>query len=73
MPRLLKSREFIARMKALGVEILPGKGSEIKLFRPGYHSYTIRGHGGGEDVYHHVVKLACRRPGISEEEFWRTK
>ncbi len=67
---VLKTREFLQRMAALGVEIRRGEGSEVKLYRPGYRLYTIRGHGGGEDLYPHVVKLACRRLGIDLDEFW---
>ncbi len=70
MPRVLKTREFAKRLREFGVEARRGKGSEIKLFRPGFHIYLIKGHGGGQDVYPHVVTLACRRLGISVTEFW---
>jgi predicted RNA binding protein YcfA (HicA-like mRNA interferase family) len=71
MPRVVKVREFVRRMEELGVKVRPGKGSERKLFRPGYHLYTIKAHGGGQDVYPHVVRLACRRLGLDEDEFWQ--
>ena len=71
MPRVLKVRELIKRMQALGVEVRHGKGSELKLYRPGYHMQTIKAHGQGEDVYPFVVKIACQKLGISLEEFWK--
>lgn len=58
-------------MAQLGVEVRPGKGSERKLLRPGHRLYTIKAHGDGQDVYPHVVRLACRRLGLDEDEFWR--
>jgi len=71
MPRVLKVREFTRRMEQLGVTVKRGKGSERKLFRPGYHLYTIKAHGEGQDVYPHVVKSACGRMGIDPEDFWQ--
>jgi predicted RNA binding protein YcfA (HicA-like mRNA interferase family) len=71
MPRVLKVREFTRRMKQLGIHIKRGKGSERKLSRTGYHLYTIKAHGDGQDVYPHVVNSACDRLGIDREEFWK--
>ena len=71
MPRVLKLREFVKRMRELGVQVKKGKGSETKLFRPSHHLYTVKAHGDGEDVYPHVVSLSCRRLGISAEDFWK--
>ncbi len=71
MPRVLKLREFVRRMTELGVAVKQGKGSERKLLRPGFHLYTIKAHGDGQDVYPHVIHLACRRLGLDEDEFWR--
>ena len=70
MPRVLKVREFTQRMEQLGVTVTHGKGSERKLSRPGHHLYVIKAHSGGQDVYHHVVKLACARMGIDLSDFW---
>jgi len=70
MPRVLKVREFVRRMQALGVTVKQGKGSEKKLLRAGFHMYTIKAHGDGQDVYPHVVRAACRRLGLDEDEFW---
>ena len=71
MHRVLKLRELTKRMHELGVQVKKGKGSEVKLLRPGCHLYTLKGHGDGEDVYPHVVKLACKRLGIPLDEFWQ--
>jgi predicted RNA binding protein YcfA (HicA-like mRNA interferase family) len=71
VPRVLKVREFTRRMEELGITVRHGKGSERKLLRPGRHLYVIKAHGGGQDVYPHVVKLACARMGIDLDEFWQ--
>ena len=71
MPRVLKVREFTGRMEQLGVTVRRGKGSERKLSRPGYHLYTIKAHGEGQDVYPHVVNSACDRLGIDRDQFWQ--
>jgi hypothetical protein len=58
-------------MTSLGVEVRQGKGSERKLLRPGHHLYTVKAHGDGQHGYPHVVRLAWRRLGIDEDEFWQ--
>jgi predicted RNA binding protein YcfA (HicA-like mRNA interferase family) len=71
MPRpVLKVRQVVKRMQDMGVTVKRGKGSELKLARPGFHLYTIKAHGEGDDVYPYVITAAIRRLGLDEEEFW---
>ena len=71
MPKPLKVHELLRRMRAFGVEAKQGKGSEIKLFRPGHPMHTIRAHGQGDEVWDPVIKIACQKLGIPLEEFWQ--
>lgn len=78
-PRPLKLREFLKRLRGLGVEQLPnsrGKGSEIILIRPLHPGsrkgpqYPIKNHGAGTEIHRPVIAAALRVLGIDPDEFW---
>ncbi len=70
MPKPLRVRELIRMMKPFGVKARQGRGSEIKLMRPGYPMQTIGAHGQGDEVSRTVIKMACGKLGIDWDEFW---
>jgi hypothetical protein len=72
MPKPLRVRELVQKMKAFGVIAKPGRGSEIKLMRPGRPMHTIRAHGQGDEVGRTVIRVACQKLGIDPDEFWET-
>ena len=82
MPKSLKLRELLARLKDFGVIPYPnparGKGSELVVYTPTDPNnplkgpvFTLTNHGMGKTVGVGLVLACLRRFGIDRDEFFR--
>lgn len=81
MPKALKLRELLARLRDFGVIRHPnparGKGSELVIYKPTDPDdptkgplFTITNHGMGKTVGLGLVLACLRRFGIDKDEFF---
>lgn len=82
MPKSLKLRELLARLKDFGVTPHPnparGKGSELVVYKPSDSSnplkgpiFTLTNHGMGKPIGTGLVLACLRRFGIDKDEFFK--
>lgn len=80
MPKSLKLREFLARLKDYGVIEHPkparGKGSEVVIYRPNEPGsmkgpiFTLTNHGKGTPIGTGLLLACLRRFGIDKDDFF---
>jgi hypothetical protein len=54
-----------------GCEVRTGKGSEVKVYRPGSRIFTLGHHGSNDEVSSLVVTHMLKRLGIGPQEWLR--
>ena len=64
----MKGRQFLARLRALGVEIdvSHGKGGHVEVRFQGRKSF-VKMHG-AKDLSNNYIRLVCRQLGIDPKE-----
>lgn len=81
MPKPLKLRELLQRLRRYGIISRKGrgKGSELMLLLPEKEGskrglmYPIKNHGMGTEINKHVIQAILRRFTIDEKDFWGEK
>jgi len=81
MPKALKLRELIQRLRRFGIVSLKGrgKGSELILLQPEKEGskrgsiYPIKNHGMGTEISKPIIQAILRRFTIEEKDFWGEK